>query len=171
MTSLGKAMAGRTRHRVWIRVQPREIFDEYLLNSKLDFNVPAGDSWAYRPREKSLSAASVSCLRVAAEGHDKCGARAAQPAGCSVTAMSEVEYLGCLPYGPTLPPANASASGPERISDATLLSGRGTAGPLALPPAATSVLDRSVAAEAALDPPGRADTMLPGSHFCMGRDA
>ena len=47
MTSLGKAMAGRTQHRARIRVQPREIVDEYRLDSKLEFNVRAGDSWAY----------------------------------------------------------------------------------------------------------------------------
>ena len=135
-----------------------------------DVSLPAGRGVAGCPAPPP-AATSESGLPVAAEGYDDCGAGAAQIAGRWVTAMSEVEYLACLPDGSAPPPVVTSASGLEQISDVTLPSGRCAADPLAPLLAATSVSDRSVAAEATLDPPERADIMLAGGLFCMGRDA
>ena len=53
--TLGKAMAGMTRHRARIRDQPRKIVDEFRLVSKLELNIRAGESWAYPDLAKRIS--------------------------------------------------------------------------------------------------------------------
>ena len=53
-TSLGRAMAGMTRHRARIRDQPRKIVDEFRLDSKLELNIRAGESWAYPDLSKRI---------------------------------------------------------------------------------------------------------------------